>query len=287
MSEQNYFVTMKWGSATLGGTRDAFTATHINNIQTMLEKTQSQPFKLFCLTDTPEGLDDAVEYIPLPDSVKQMIRGAQGNFAKLYLFSQEFRKRMAQNFVFLDIDVVLCGDVSDVFARDDGLVILEGPYCRRVSVFTDPKKHVVGRSVTGFVKTLMTRGPRAASVYLKYAGSRWCMVNSSFVRISPHDPDLWAGFDPVRARAEISAAHLIGTDQAWVQLAYPGQFDILGHDDGFWRHPSLRSHIRRNKALPDGLKFVAFPGDGQKPWLLRDDPYLAPVLAQYPEKVPV
>ena len=101
--------------------------------------------------------------------------------------------------------------------------------------------------------------------------------------IRKNDYDMWESFDPVHAKNSIASNGIIGTDQAWLHLAYPGKYTLLTRSDGFWRHKSLRSHTLKNGKLPDRIKFVAFPGSAEKPWTLKHDPVLKDIIAQYVE----
>ncbi len=72
-----------------------------------------KPFEFWCLTDTPEGLDENIVVKPLPD-------GMTGWWNKIYLFSDVFPE--GARIVYLDLDVVVCGRLDEIYAYD-------GPFC--------------------------------------------------------------------------------------------------------------------------------------------------------------
>lgn len=73
----------------------------------------NKPFHFWCLSDTPDGLDDNIVVKPLPD-------GITGWWNKIYLFSDVFPQ--GARIVYLDLDVVVCGRLDEIYAYD-------GPFC--------------------------------------------------------------------------------------------------------------------------------------------------------------
>ena len=283
MAGEARFVTMMWGPRTSGKADSEYTAAHVNKIHNMLEGTQKNRFRLICVGDSMEALHHDVDFIEIPKAVRGMIRKHGGNFAKLYLFSKEFREKINCGFIYLDLDVIIVDDLSYLFDLDQGMLILEGSRYEKVIKFADPDRYTVGRSLKGLADAVRFRGILSSLPYLKYSGLKWCKFNSSIVLVSREDFDIWDGFDPVRAKKEIAAAKLIGTDQAWLHLKYPGKYKVLTRSDGFWRHKALKSFISREQRLPECIKFVAFPGADEKPWMLRGDEKLKSIMAKYPE----
>lgn len=282
MTPEIQFVVMMWGAQTTGKPKSKFSPSNVNNIYLMLQKTQKKPFRLICVGDSSEGLRNEIEFVEIPPSVRKEIKDHGGHFAKLYLFSEEFREYFPGRFIFLDLDVVILDDLADVFYQNEVLTILEGSHYAKIKLFSDPRKHQPGRSISGFTKAFLKSGFMASLYYLKYGDRRWCMFNSSFMVVPETRFDVWSGFDTLSAKQEIKAMGLIGTDQAWLQIRYPAPVNLLTNKDGFWRHKYLKEFLRKNKRLPEGAKFVAFPGRHGNPWTLREDRVLRPVVEQYP-----
>lgn len=89
-------VCLKWG--------DKYPPDHVNRLHRMVRRHLRREHAFFCLTDNPEGLDEGVAVLPLPDL--QLV----GWWNKLWLFSADFPLR--GRVLFLDLDLVILRDLD-------------------------------------------------------------------------------------------------------------------------------------------------------------------------------
>lgn len=274
------FVTMKWSrSENRRRNRAEYTSAHVNNIKKMLEKSQRSPFRMVCLCDDGAGLDDDIEVVPLPAEVRSMVEIPGQNLGKLYLYSRQFRNAIGESFIFLDLDVVVLGDMTDLFDFPEDLGILPGTAMWRGpvgSVLDEvglPKKRGLRQ-----IGALFSRVPIGALARFVSRGyGRWSRYNSSFLLVKADvDYRLWEDLPPPQHVLRIIEERgLVGTDQAWVQVGYTGSIRVLGPETGMWRHRQLKQRQMRRELTgrrgwsPPGLRLVIFPGlANQKPWTL-------------------
>lgn len=245
----------------------------------MLEKSQRFPFRLVCLCDDDAGLDRDIEVVRLPEELRSLVDIPGQNLGKLYLYSQEFRNQIGESFIFLDLDVVVLGDMSDLFDCPEDLGILSGTSVWRgrisecLASYGLPKRRGARQ-----IAALLSNVPfRDVVRFIMRDHGRWSRYNSSFLLVKADiDYRLWEDLPaPQDALRIIADRELVGTDQAWVQVAYTGSVRVLGPEDGIWRHrqlkryQKLRKWLGRRSDLPPGLRLVIFPGlADQKPWTL-------------------
>lgn len=231
-------VCFRWGDPASGA---PYASAHVNALASMLRRQLREPFRLLCITDNPRGLDETVEPVEMPEVCRQLIRETSGNYAKLWLFSRDFADLVnGQRFIYLDLDVVVTGDLSTLYHRDLPLAIGDGMRVRR-----------------GFaaLKHRIRRG----------YWPRRCPVNSTILMAQPgFANDLWDDFDPSTSPHEPARAEIRGTDQAWIYLRARDRLTRLTRDDGIYRAAWLPKH---QPTLPENCRLVAFPGgDQKKPW---------------------
>jgi len=92
----------------------------------MLDANYDKPFRFVCMTDDTKGLIDQVESMPLPDMVD--IPAPNGDlypscYRRLWLFSAEAAEVFPGQIVCMDIDMVICGNVTEFFNRDEDCVM--------------------------------------------------------------------------------------------------------------------------------------------------------------------
>jgi hypothetical protein len=271
------FVVCKWTGkppkqAYLSGAKQEtnYTAAHVNAIERMLVQTQKSPPQLICVTDDPEGLNSSIRTYPIAKAGLDFIDYHGGRFFKLFMFSEEFQQFIGQRFIYLDLDVAICSDVSDLIQEGVDLVIMRGVGSqRRVGIRT---------FAANFVRT----GSFQAALRPKVP---WCKFNSSFMAIAPGvGHQLWSQFDSKQARKLIEKANLIGTDQAWLHLQFPGTVKTVGQAEGVWRFPQVDEVFQRDDHLPKNLKLIAFAGKPEKkPWVTKMREVYPWICKVYPE----
>lgn len=114
------FVCWKWAPNPFHQSKkeSRFSSHHVNILYAMLQCHVKLPFKLICATDDPEGIDSAVEIVPLWDDYRSM----GGCFTRLVTFKDDFRL-FGDRFISIDLDCVILKDITDLFRRRDDFVI--------------------------------------------------------------------------------------------------------------------------------------------------------------------
>lgn len=120
-------ITFKYTKPTY---RTQYTSDHVNSLYEMTKRHYNHPHKFFCVTDDPAGLADGIEYIPLwPDHfdlVNPSHPTSRPNcFPRLKLFSSEMESIFGKRFVSLDLDMVMIGDMAELWHRPEDFVIYD------------------------------------------------------------------------------------------------------------------------------------------------------------------
>lgn len=117
-------VTFKW---TKPGYRSTFGAEHVNTLARMVARHYPDPHQVVCVTDDPDGIDSAVEVIPLWGDAARLKNPSWPSgpscFRRLKVFSKWFADTIVDRFVVLDLDVVITGDLRPLWNRSEGFVI--------------------------------------------------------------------------------------------------------------------------------------------------------------------
>ncbi len=111
-------VCMKWGTK--------FTPDYVNNLYHMVKRNITLPFRFFCVTEHSEGVDPAVEILPLPDfkePPERYLRFCRA-WRKLALLDAPYHD-LKGKIMFLDLDVVVIGNIDCFFSYSDKLAIIE------------------------------------------------------------------------------------------------------------------------------------------------------------------
>lgn len=131
---------MKWG--TLYGPQD------VNNLYRGVSRHLARPFRFVCFTDDTTGLEPGIEALPLPELG---IPNKDTRWRKLALFGRHLGG-LEGTALFLDLDVVITGDLEPFFGlpgeflilRDDDL--FRPKPLRRLTPARDRFMHMVGNT---------------------------------------------------------------------------------------------------------------------------------------------
>jgi hypothetical protein len=118
--------TFKWKP--LPGYRAKFRPWHVNRMEWMFRKHLHMPFEFVCITDDPAGLSSSIRVIPLWDDLAN-VPNPHGPrepscYRRLKLFSHEARGLVGERVLWIDLDMVLTGDVTPLFDRTEDVVLL-------------------------------------------------------------------------------------------------------------------------------------------------------------------
>jgi len=98
-------ICMKWGSS--------YSADYVNRLYNMIARYTTPPFKLYCLTNEPEGIKPEVEIRPCP-AVGIPAAMRDGGWRKVSLWAPEV-VGLSGECLFLDLDIIITGSLDDFF----------------------------------------------------------------------------------------------------------------------------------------------------------------------------
>lgn len=90
-------VCLKWG--------EKYPSQYVNRLYRMVERHLDRPFRFFCLTENPQGLDSQITPLPIEQE------GLQGWWYKLTLFKKNFYD-LSGPILYFDLDVVIVGNIN-------------------------------------------------------------------------------------------------------------------------------------------------------------------------------
>lgn len=107
MTDTANIVCMKWGSK--------YGPDYVNRLYNMVSRNIKRPFKMVCYTDNGEGIVPEVTVMPLPEfAAKDLQR--HGAYQKKTLCRSTLAPfKEGDNFLFLDLDVVVMGNLDEMF----------------------------------------------------------------------------------------------------------------------------------------------------------------------------
>jgi hypothetical protein len=259
------FITFKYLKP---GYRTVYTAEHVNALMEMVARCYQRPHRFFCVTDDPEGIDGAVETVPMWDDHFDLINPSHPTsrpncYPRLKLFSPEMRDIFGERFVSLDLDMVMTGDVTPLFDRPEPFVIYDAR----------GDDHYNG------------------SIFMQTAGAH---------------PEIWDDFCPVRSPQLTTAANMKGSDQAWIRYKLSPHAATWSYEEGVYAYLNLvppRRQLRRGTrqthggrrrmhthgpvtaerdgSLPKNARIVVFAGE-YKPWEARTQEISPWIRSYYP-----
>lgn len=114
-------VTYKWRGPPQY--RSQFSAEHVNVLRAMVKRHLHIPHRFVCITDDPAGVD--CETIPLWDGpvVPGMPVDRPNCYRRLRLFAADAEKLVGKRFLSLDLDTVICDDITPLVNRPEEFVI--------------------------------------------------------------------------------------------------------------------------------------------------------------------
>jgi hypothetical protein len=190
-------------------------------LKSQVARNLSIPHRFVCVTDLPHLLDPSIETVPL--RTETHLSGTR--FAKLMLFHPDAGAALGERILYLDLDVVIVGDLGPLVDRPERLVL-----------WRNPNFGIAKRARYNTSAILLTAGARP-EFWVRFQGQR--------------------SYDKARAKTGWG-----GTDQMWVSyLASPDEAHWRAEDGiyGAGRlgdyHPELATTV-----LPENARIVAFPG---------------------------
>ena len=122
-------ICMKWGNK--------FPVDYVNRLYGMVSRHLNRPFRFVCFTDDANNIRTQVEIQPLP-ALNIPSDTPERGWRKLTVFAQDFGGLSGMT-LFLDLDVVIVGNLDDFFAvKGDFLIAHDKKIlkkCRRILRF--------------------------------------------------------------------------------------------------------------------------------------------------------
>ena len=123
------FVTFKWRPRP--GYRSKFEGWHVDVLRRMIARNYHAPHRFACITDDPLGIEepdtevwelwDDLASIPNPSGSRN-----PSCYRRLKLFAANAGSWIGDRVVCIDLDAVICGDITDMFAGDETFRIWSG-----------------------------------------------------------------------------------------------------------------------------------------------------------------
>lgn len=109
------------------GYRSSYPPATVNVLRRMVARCYPHPHRFLCVTDDPVGLDPEVGLVPAWNDFADVPSPAGGLHPSCYRRLRAFHPDIAEvfgpRFVSLDLDVVLTGDCTPLWQRDEDFVI--------------------------------------------------------------------------------------------------------------------------------------------------------------------
>jgi hypothetical protein len=116
--------TFKW---TQHGYRSKYGPQQVNTLRNMVKRNYNKPHRFVCITDDPTGIDPDIRIVPLWDDYRNLpnpsFKNGPSCFRRLKMFSREAAEFIGPRFACIDLDVVVTGDLSPIFDRQEDFVI--------------------------------------------------------------------------------------------------------------------------------------------------------------------
>lgn len=113
-SSDKNVICIKWGTK--------FGADYVNRLYNMVEKNLKIPHRFVCFTDNDAGLADGIEVRDLPPFEEKKIPDKA--WRKLSLFNEKLAD-LEGTALFLDLDIVIKGDLSPFFEKEGEFIIIK------------------------------------------------------------------------------------------------------------------------------------------------------------------
>lgn len=100
-----------------------YTAEHVNVLARMVDRNLRIPHEIVCITDKPEGIDGGVRIIPMwRDNYEH-----GKDWHRLKIFAPEMVDIIGPRFVSMDLDTVICDDITPIFDNDHPFIAWKDP----------------------------------------------------------------------------------------------------------------------------------------------------------------
>ncbi len=118
-------VCFKWKPAP--GYRSNYGPDQVNILRNMVARHYQDPHRFSCVTDDPTGIDSDIRIVPLWNDFADIPSPHGGKnpscYRRLRLFSAEAKHLIGERLAWIDLDMVITGDLRPIFNRPEDFVI--------------------------------------------------------------------------------------------------------------------------------------------------------------------
>lgn len=213
-----------------------YTSDQVNKFVEKLRENITLPVTYCCVTDDPEGLDESIKYIPLPEfgsdirtETWDIGKGLPQCYRRLIMWAPYAEELFGKRYMMIDLDTIIVGNIDHLLTRQEDVLIFRG--------------------------TNLVKRPYNGSLVIMDANAR---------------PEVFTKFS--QEGAVESGKRFVGSDQAWISHCLSEIVDgklkgtevTIGEKEGVI-HYSQRLVTKnggwRNFTWPEGVCIVFFPGD--------------------------
>ena len=104
--------------------RTQFKAEHVNALKRMVRRHLHIPHEFVCITNMPKGIDKDVRIVDLwkGPNVPGMAPHRPNCYVRLRAYAPEMREIIGPRFISLDLDAVICNDITPLLTRPEEFV---------------------------------------------------------------------------------------------------------------------------------------------------------------------
>lgn len=141
MSNEVNILCLKWGTR--------YPAHYVNRLYNSVKRNLTIPFKFYCCTEDPTGVDENVQIIPFPADPVLPGRGWPDILVKLMITADGFGG-MSGPTLFLDLDIIITGNLDPFFTYHPGENCIIHNWVSARKLLFRKKPHVGNSSVFRF-----------------------------------------------------------------------------------------------------------------------------------------
>lgn len=112
-------VAFKWGRK--------YSSYHVNVMRRMVARNLRLGHEFVCVTDDPAGLDPEIRIVPFGTRIWRRMRGAKLHGVRCRAFGADMAEIIGPRFAWIDLDVVITGDITPLLDRPEDFVITATP----------------------------------------------------------------------------------------------------------------------------------------------------------------
>lgn len=202
---------------------------HVNVLFDAVKRNTTLDVEFACVTDMPDGLDDYIKVIDMPDEfvhieVKKWSERAHGMpqcFRRISMFAPAAWKTFGDRFLCMDLDCCVFGNIDHIVGTGEEFKMMRG--------------------------SNKNKRPYNGSLILMTAGCR---------------PHVYTRFN--QENAEKACNKFIGSDQAWISYVLgwgEPTFDVKNDHVEFISDGNLRKYMGRGSARAEDVVMAFFPGN--------------------------